>query len=141
MIKISFKVVLIVGLVLLIVSCNQAECKNTNPVFDKYQPNTNEYHKELATQLKTTDNSKLTYKLQRYENNNGKDYIYITIQGDNLCAESAIRVLNWDATLLPIKETKGKGYSGAVLKNLKIESIQEGTTTEFVYKSVETIVD
>jgi hypothetical protein len=43
--------------------------------------------------------------------------------------------------LLPIKETKGKGYSGAVLKNLKIESIQEGTTTEFVYKSVETIVD
>lgn len=141
MTKKSFKAVLLVGLVLLMVFCNNRECNNSNPVFDNYQPNTNEYHKELAKQLQLIDNSKLIYRFQNYENNNGKEYLYVTIQGDSWCAESAIRVLNWDATLLPIKETKGKGYCGAVLENLKIESIQEGATTEFVYKSVAAIVD
>lgn len=136
-----FKAVLLVGLVLLMVSCNNRECNNSNPLLDRYQPNTSRYHKELAKQLQLIDNSKLIYRFQRYENNNGKEYLYVTLQGDSLCAESAIRVLNWDATLLPIKATKGKGYSGAVLENLKIESIQEGSTTEFVYKSVAAIVD
>jgi hypothetical protein len=135
MTKTSFKALALLGIVFLIISCNQVECKSTNLIFNKYQPNSNEYNKELAKQLKITDNSKLIYKFQRYENNNGKDYIYITIQGDSLCAESAIRVLNWDDTLLAIKETKGNGYSGAVLKNLKIESMQEGAKTEFVYKA------
>lgn len=141
MTKKSFKAVLLVGLVLLMVSCNQTECKNTNPIFNQYQPNSNEYNKELAKQLQLTDNSKLTYKLQRYENQNGKEYLYISIQGDSLCATTAIRVNHWDDKLIGIKETQGKGYSGAVLKNLKIESIQEGATAEFVYKSVVAIVD
>jgi hypothetical protein len=141
MTKYILKPLALLGIFFLMISCNQALCENTNPVFNKFQPNSNEYKKELAKQLKITDNSKLIYRFQRYENKNRNDYIYITIQGDSLCAESAIRVFNWDEVLLPIKETKGNGYNGAVLKNLKIVSIQEATKTEFVYKSVEAIID
>lgn len=141
MIEKRIRKMLILVILFMVISCQQNECKNSNLIFDKYQSNTYEYKKELSKELKVIDNSKLTYRFQRYENVDNKDYIYITIQGDGLCAESVIKVTTWDDILIPIKETKGMGYSGAELKNLKIISVQEDTKTVFVYKSVEAIID
>ena len=127
-------------LFIFVASCDRPECKNTNPVFDKYSPETKEYKDELIKQLKLIDNSKLTYWFDKYQKDNEHEYIYINIQGDGLCAKSMVTVKQWDK-LAGIQKTEGKGYSGAKLKNFKFEIYQDSTKTELVYKSVDAIID
>ncbi|UPT70654.1 MAG: hypothetical protein M0D53_16560 [Flavobacterium sp. JAD_PAG50586_2] len=55
------------------VSCDRPDCKNNNPIFDKYLTNENEYKAELAKQLSRTNKSELTFWMDSYkEENNAK---------------------------------------------------------------------
>ena len=123
-----------------ITSCDRPVCKNTNPVFDKFSPETKEYKDELVKQLKRVDNSKLTYWLDKYQEADTQEFLYIFIQGDGLCAKGVVTVKQWNK-LEGIKRTKGKGYVGAKLKNLKLDIYQDSANTELIYRDVDRIID
>jgi len=137
MIKYLLKTVTIFSVSIFIVSCDRPECKNINPVFDKYSPETREYKNELVKHLKRIDNSKLSYWLDKYQEDDSLQYLHVFIQGDGLCAKGVVTVNKWDDKLEGIHKAKGKGYSGAELTNLKIDS----TNTELIYQSIDAIVD
>ena len=124
-----------------IASCDRPECKNTNSVFDKYSPETKEYKEELVKQLKRIDNSKLSYWLDKYQEDDSVQYLHVFIQGEALCAKGIVTIKKWDDKLDGIRTSNGMGYSGAELSNLKIDIYQDSTKTEFIYNSVDAIVD
>ena len=123
-----------------IVSCNTTEAKQ-NPVFEKSLPDSSVYKEELVRQLKVADKSKLSYYFDSYEEIDGKEYLNITIEGENLYAHTLMLVKNWDETLKPIQEFKGKGYGGGEIVNLKYEILKNPTGIEFVYLSADEIAD
>jgi len=123
-----------------IVSCNRPECTNENSIFENNSPESGIYKDELISQLKTMDQSKLTYWLQKYEENNEKEFLYFNIQGDELCAILVLTVNNW-AKLENIKEKKGVSYRGAEFTDLKFTVIKDSVSTEFIYTSFDRIID
>jgi hypothetical protein len=127
-------------LLLLIVSCDRPQCKNTNQLFDKYSPDSKEYKEELIKQLKLIENSELSYWFKEYKLENEKEYIYVFIQGRNLCAVGELTVKQW-GNLGSIQRTKGMGYQGAQLTNLKFDIYQDSSKTELIYKSHGMILD
>jgi hypothetical protein len=127
-------------LLTLALSCNRPPCENTNSVFRKYSPESQEYKIELSQQLQTTDNRKLSYWFDRSESRNGNEYILVDIRGDGLCAKGHILVNDW-SKLEGIKSARGKGYHGAELKNLKISVERDSTEIEFIYQDLGYIID
>lgn len=141
MIKHFIKTIAIFSVVFFLVSCDRPECKSINPVFDTYSPDTREYKNELVKYLKRIDESKLSYWLEKYQEDDSVQYLHVFIQGDDLCAKGIVTVKKRDDKLEGISSTKGVGYNGAELKNLKIDIYQDSARTELIYRSVEAIVD
>ena len=125
----------------LMVSCDRPECKNANPVFNQHAPETKVYKDELAKQLKIVDNSKLSYWMGIYQKTDGKEYIHANIQGDGLCAVLVLSIRESQNGIEGILRTKGMGYRGAELKHLRFDVLQDKSNTEFIFKSIESIID
>jgi hypothetical protein len=123
-----------------IYSCNMPACKNTDPVFDQFSPGSREYNTELAQQMRKQGAGGLRYWFDRYTERHGKQYITVVIQGDSLCARGEILVLN-KAGLEHMIEMKGKSYSGAELRGLRIRVEQDSGKPVFVYHGLEKIID
>lgn len=136
----QIKLLTIAFTLVFITSCDRPVCKNTNTVFDRFSPETKEYKDELVKQLKQVDNSKLSYWLDKYQETDTQELLYISIQGDGLCAKGVVTVKQWNK-IEGIKRTKGKGYIGAKLKNLKLDIYQDSANTELIYKDVDRIID
>ena len=141
MTKNLFKTLTAFCLLIFVVSCDRPQCKNTNPVFDKFSPNEKEYKDELVRQLKSVDNSKLSYWLDKYQEDDGLQYLHVFIQGDGLCAKGIVTIKKWDDKLEGIHKAKGMGYSGAELTNLKFDIYQDSSKTELIYQNLDGIVD
>jgi len=131
---------LFIASLVLVVSCTKSDVKQ-NAVFEKSLPDSKAYKDELVKQIKAADQSSLAYYFNSYEEKDGKEYLDITIEGKNLEAHTLLLIKNWDQTLQPLKEFKGKGYGGSELVNLKFDIVQDSATTEFVYLSASEIVD
>jgi hypothetical protein len=127
-------------LLTLALSCNRSLCENTNSVFRKYSPESQEYKIELSQQLQTTDNRKLSYWFDRYESRQGREHILVDIQGEGLCAKAHILVNDW-SKLEGIKSARGIGYHGAELKDLKISVGRDSTEIELLYEDLNYIID
>ncbi len=138
--SIFLKSLIISFLVLVLVSCDRPKCKNTNPIFDEYQPNSEVYKRELAEQLKTVDSNQLSYWLKAYEEREGQTYLHFYIQGDGLCAVLVLTMQQWDK-LEYLKKVKGKGYFNAEFVDLKFETKQDSLTTNFIYQTLDRIID
>ena len=121
-------------------SCSETEVK-TNPIFEKYLPETKQYKDELVKQLDTIDKSKLSYYFDSYEEINGLEYLHVTIEGKSLKADAIIQVKNWDDKIDIIRKFKGKGYGGAEMINLRFDIAQDSSKTEFIYAGVDELVD
>jgi hypothetical protein len=119
------------------VSCRPAIQRN---IFAGMDPASKEYKQKLAKQIESRDAGELTFTFNQYVSDKGKDYIDISIDGKAVHASSLVLVNDW-AKLEGIKRTKGIGYSGAELKNLKMELINPDTNPTFIYKDVDKIVD
>ena len=76
-----------------------------------------------------------------YQKKNNVEYIHANIQGDGLCAVIVLAVKESQVGIEGILKTKGMSYRGAELKHLKFDIILERSDTEFVFKSVESIID
>ncbi|WP_296143834.1 hypothetical protein [uncultured Flavobacterium sp.] len=124
----------------IVFSCSETEVK-TNPVFEKYLPETKQYKDELVKQLDTIDKSKLSYYFDSYEEINGLEYLHVTIEGKNLKADAIIQVKNWDDKIEIIRKFKGKGYGGAEMINLRFDIEKDTAKTEFIYAGVDELVD
>lgn len=123
-----------------LVSCDRPRCDNANPIFEGNEPSSKKYKAELAKQLNAIDQTKLTYWLQKYEEQEGKEYLYFNIQGDDLCAILHLSMTHWDK-LEKVREKKGAGRRGAKFTNLKFKVIQDSLSTQFIYTSYDSIID
>ncbi len=136
------KILTIFCLFIFVISCSRPVCKNTNPIFDKYSPDTKEYKDELVKQLATVDMSRLTYWMDIYrEDDSVQKYIQAHVQGDGLCAKIVLVVKGSVKGIEGILRTKGMGYRGAGLKGLKFDIKQNSTSTEFIFQEVSWILD
>lgn len=110
-------------------------------VFDQHAPQTKQYKDELVKQLKLVDQSKLSYWMGIHQEKDNLKYIHANIQGDGLCAVVALTIKESQTGIEGILKSKGMGYLGAELKGLKFDILQDSTNTEFVFKSVDSIID
>ena len=118
-------------------SCGDSNCTNTNPVFDKFLPETSEYKDELAKELKGADRSELDYFVEKYVEKDASQQLYITIKGENLCATGILHVGNAGSEMDGIREAKGGGYRFTELRNLTFEIDQN----ELIYTDLGYIID
>lgn len=139
--KVKIKILLpLFCLALLLSACDRPVCKNINPVFDKYSPDSDEYKSELIKQLEVVDKTKLTYWFSQYVESAGKELLFFHIQGDGLCAMLVLNVDNW-SKLEELRQKKGVSFRGAEFINLKFEIVQDSLNTEFTFLDFERIID
>lgn len=124
----------------LLFSCNKPNCANTNPVFDKYPPQANEYKAELIKQLNSTDRKKISYWIDGDTVINGAAYMRMFLQGGGLCARGVFDITNAKG-LNNFKKVKGVGYSGGELKGFKYTIDSAGGNYRFVFEEVAWIAD
>ncbi len=122
------------------VSCDRPKCSNENLLFENNKPESKIYKDELVKQIKNIDQTKLTYWLQKYEERNGKEFLYFHIQGDNLCAIIVLTMNEW-RKLENVREKKGISYRGAQFTKLKFETRKDSLSTEFIYKTFDRMID
>ena len=118
-------------------SCKDVACGNSNPVFDEYLPHDLTYQQALMRQLQVTDNAELDFFVEGYKKTNNAEFLSVAIKGDALCAIGTFMIDHHDKALDDVRQTKGKGYRGARLKNFKY--LVEGD--QLVFKSVDAILD
>ena len=123
-----------------LISCDRPKCKNENPIFETNEPNSKKYKDELVNQLNRIDQSELTYWLQKYDDQNGKESLYFNIQGDGLCAILHLTVNDWNK-LENVRDRKGVGRRGAEFTNLKFKIKQDSMSTTFSYITYDRLID
>lgn len=123
-----------------IFSCDRPNCTNNNSVFDKFTPNQKEYKDELVKQLNLSDKKNLRYWLKEYKEQDGQEYLYFYVQGDNLCAVIAVSMTQWSG-LENLREKKGVSYRGAEFTKLRFDIQQDDSSTKFIYQSYKQIID
>lgn len=141
MIKNILKSVTFFCLFIIIVGCNRPKCNNTNPIFNKFLPDTKEYKDELVTELEKVDKTKLTYWMDNYQEIGNSQFIFINIQGDGLCAKIVLTIDSSKKGIELLIKNKGDGYIGAELKNLKFNIKKESMSTEFIFEEISGIID
>ena len=138
--KYKFIYTFIVLSTICLVCCDRPKCHNENPIFETNEPNSKKYKDELVRQLSTVDQKELTYWLQKYEKQNGNEYLYFHIQGDGLCAILHLSMNHW-SKLENVREKKGVGRRGAEFTNLKFDIVQDSLSTRFIYSSFDRLID
>jgi hypothetical protein len=141
-IKHSFMYIRIIAIliVLLWVSCNRPECKNTNNIFSQLTPDKEEYKKELAAEMQRIGMKKLRYWLDKPVVVDGKQLVEVYIQGHGLCAKGQLFVAD-KAKKAGLGSYGGGGYHGAELKNVEITISQDSTGIHFILEKVDKITD
>lgn len=119
-------------------SCDRKECKNNNPVFDQYKPESQEYKKELAKQMQQDGTENLTYWYNKSHEINGQEYLELFIQNDYVCAKGIIQVKD-KAKRRGLESDKG--YSGAELRGVSIKTEDSPNGINFVLENIESIID
>jgi len=128
-------------LALTFISCDPPECHNTNPIFDTNPTESKVYQDELVKHLKAAGNSELIYTFESYVEKDRDTLLYVHVQNDSLCAWAAVKVVNSNGKIENLLKNKGKGYNGAILKNLQLQIVQDSLKTEVIYKDVDAIID
>jgi hypothetical protein len=122
------------------ISCDRPACKNTNSIFDDYQPVSKEYKMELIKQLSIIDKSKLRYWLKDYTENENEVQLHFYIQSNELCAVLVLNVEQWNK-LERLRETKGRGRFNAEFTNLQFDIVQDALYPKFLYRDFSRIID
>ena len=129
-----------------LISCDRPVCKNTNLIFDDYQPVSKEYKQELIRQLSIVDKSNLTYWFKGYTEYENEEQLHFYIQskkkgsGAKLCAVLVLNVEQWNK-LEHIRKVRGHGYRGAQFINLQFDIEQDILNPKFVYRDFSRIID
>lgn len=113
-------------------------CHHPNAIFDKYSITSKKYKKELMEILKRTDSNKVAYYVGSYVVRNGKQFLYIYVKGDSLCANAVLDITN-TTKLDDYKKAKGLYYYGCTLYGLKykIDTMREDCS--FIFESLDSM--
>ena len=124
-------------------SCDRPECKNTNPVFDKYTPDQKIYKQELARLLNKVNRDELGYWIDKHAEKDGKILMSIFIQGDGICARGIVDITNVPDgdKLKTYQMSTGGGYRGAGLNGFKYRIDTTNDACTLIYEHVDKIVD
>lgn len=136
----KFKLLFILT-VIITISCDKPNCNSLNPVFNNNEYTTEIYQEELANELGKTNHEKLHFWLKSYSENNENKYITEDVQGKDICATAIIEINDIDSKIKGIVDSKGVGYRGAKLENLKFHTLKNIKSTRFIYRSLDAIID
>ena len=139
--RIPASILTMLGVVIFMTGCDRPGCKNTNPIFDKYSPQTKEYKDELVKQLARFDRSKLSYWMDSIQVDNNARFIHAHVQGDGLCAKIVLTIDSSEKGIEGIMRTSGMGYRGAELEDLRFDTRQDSASTAFIFREVGGIID
>ena len=121
------------------IACDRPNCKNTNPIFDKFSPESSEYKLELSKQIQSVGFENLDYLFDKYFKINDKEYIVINVHNDSVCAKAIVEVKNWSKIEGLRKEING--YRGAKLNGLRMRIEHVGNKVDFIYEDIANIED
>jgi hypothetical protein len=124
---------------LFINSCSMPECRNINPVFENFTPESPTYKKELAKQIRSIGSHNVSYWHDKYLMKGTAEYIVVNVQGKDLCATLEIQVADWRK--INSMRQEASGYSGAKLVGLDFEIVEDSTGAAFLFRDVDRIVD
>jgi hypothetical protein len=126
-------------LLLAISSCDRPECKNTNPILDRFAPDSRQYQDEVAAQIRKAGAQHIRYWFDRYEKKGANEYIIVFAQANSLCAKAYVRVNSWEG----IEGLRGpaKGYSGAELGGLRLAFRDGDSQSKLVFNGLDRIID
>lgn len=125
---------------LLLASCGEPQCANTNKVFDKYPVDGKKYNAELLKALQHQDDNNLSFWIDRYISLNNKHYMQVKVHGDSLCAKMVLEIGSAPSLEHYILVT-GQGYSGAELKGVTFTSDSSNGSIHFVMTGLTRIID
>ena len=133
----NYSSLIIALFVLLITSCKSV---NNDNVFSKLNPSSVMYQKELVKLFLDNGTANFTFNFDGLVKFSGKDYMQLAITGGGVAAKTLVLINNWNK-LEDIKRTKGLGYYGAELKNIRLDMININQQPVFVYRDLEKIID
>lgn len=125
--------------VLLCASC-KPECRNDNPVLNKYKPSDREYINELAKLVQQADKSNIDGWINSYEQVNNREYMFIDLVGKGICG-IAMMDITGNKSLENFRQVKGTSYNGAFLDGLQFDILHTDSGSVFVFKDVDNIID
>jgi hypothetical protein len=127
-------------LVLALCACDRPQCRNTVPAFDQYACDSQPYRAELARLLKQTAPGDLSYWLEAYHMEQGREWLEIQVQGPGICACAQVEIADW-TSLEGVRKTRGVSYRGAELIGLKLDAVETGEQTRFICQHIERVLD
>ncbi|MBX2905449.1 MAG: hypothetical protein KF744_05385 [Taibaiella sp.] len=125
---------------LLLASCGEPQCTNTNSVFDKYPVDGKEYNAELLRVLQHQDGYNLSFWINRYISVNNRHYMQVKVHGDDLCANMVFEI-GGVKRLENFITIAGKSYSGAELKGVTYTVDSIGGSIHFVMTGLTRVID
>ena len=136
-------VILVIIIYFLITYHFRPDCKNTNPIFDKYPYTDKEYKMELAKQLKLTDSTKCYYYVRKYLEKNNRQYLVVDIVGGNICTKGLFDMTDIfkEGHFQQFQNNKGNGWGGAELDGFKYKIDITADTINFVAMSLKRFID
>lgn len=123
-----------------LVGCDRAECTNTNPIFDKYTPESSEYREELVKQVERHGKDNIDYWIDGYVAAGNKEYMRVYMQNDKLCAKALLEITG-NENLENFRRVKGVSYNGAGLKGLHYQIEKDSNGYYFLFQDVDWIAD
>ncbi|WP_320814040.1 hypothetical protein [Flavobacterium sp.] len=123
------------------ISCDEPKCTSSNPIFNNNEYTSEIYQEELANVLGKSNPEELQFWLKSYTEDENNKYLNVSVQGNDICAVAVIKINNIDSKIKGIVDSKGVGYRGAELKNLKFVTLKDKKSTRFIYRSLDTIID
>ena len=124
---------------MLTTACDRPKCKNKNPIFDQHSPTSNEYKRELVSQINQNGYSNVKYWIADYLETDSSDYLILDVQSKDLCATGYFRIVDSNK-IEDIIRTKGKGYRGARIRGFEFTTV-EGENFELVFSDLKGIID
>lgn len=124
---------------ILSISCDRPNCKNSNPIFEKFPPESDEYKSELADKIGLIGIENLDYWFDKYHMTNNKEFIEVFVQNDSLCAKAILEVNDW-SKIKGLRQVNN-GYSGAKLNGLTMRIEKVGIQTRFILENLKSIDD
>lgn len=122
------------------IACNNSECENQNPIFDRESPSSNAYKAALLGEMEILGRDNLSFWVADYQEEAGLEYILVTVSGEKLCAKALVEVSDWQ-NMQGIKDAQAKGYRGAELEDFDFDVQRQGANIRFVFRSLGHIID
>jgi hypothetical protein len=126
--------------VIALFSCRSPECKNTNPIFDQFSPESQEYKHELKKQLEADPGEHTEFWTQVYLENDGKEYLNARVIKKHLCAIMILEITN-NKDLEQFRKNKGAGYIGSELYGVSYAIVDENGSLNFKLENASGFID